>query len=277
MTGSRMIIVASALGFALFLLWASLAQVDEVTRGQGKVIPVEQAADDHRCRAGDGQRVARPLGPAGPARASCWRGSTTRKALRSWARSRPRPIAAGARVAADGRRHGTERSRARAPTAPAKRQLRAARQSALRSKVAGAAARRPTRRGAKPAEAAATISSLQGSLALAQKQVADARAARRQEHRPADRPARQAARSRRPPGPDRRRARAAGQGAWPRSAKRRPRPRRPISSSASRRSTSAARSTPRSRSTSSRCAAPRASSTGPRSARRSTASSTTSR
>ena len=39
MTGSRMIIVASAVGFALFLLWARLAQVDEVTRGQGKVIP----------------------------------------------------------------------------------------------------------------------------------------------------------------------------------------------------------------------------------------------
>src|SRR3954469_5452825 len=39
MTGARMIIVASAVAFALFVLWASLAQVDEVTRGQGKVIP----------------------------------------------------------------------------------------------------------------------------------------------------------------------------------------------------------------------------------------------
>ena len=39
MTGARMIIVASAVAFALFLLWASLAQVDEVTRGEGKVIP----------------------------------------------------------------------------------------------------------------------------------------------------------------------------------------------------------------------------------------------
>ena len=39
MTGSRMIIVASALAFALFLLWASLAQVDEVTAGEGRVIP----------------------------------------------------------------------------------------------------------------------------------------------------------------------------------------------------------------------------------------------
>ena len=39
LTGARMIIVASAAAFALFLLWASLAQVDEVTQGQGKVIP----------------------------------------------------------------------------------------------------------------------------------------------------------------------------------------------------------------------------------------------
>ena len=39
LSGSRLIIVATAIGFALFLLWASLAHVDEVTRGQGKVIP----------------------------------------------------------------------------------------------------------------------------------------------------------------------------------------------------------------------------------------------
>src|ERR1700755_3551246 len=39
MTGARMIIVAAAAGFIVFLLWASLAQVDEVTRGEGKVIP----------------------------------------------------------------------------------------------------------------------------------------------------------------------------------------------------------------------------------------------
>ena len=39
LTGARLIIVVSACGFLLFLLWASLAHVDEVTRGQGKVIP----------------------------------------------------------------------------------------------------------------------------------------------------------------------------------------------------------------------------------------------
>ena len=61
MTGARMIIVASALAFAVFLLWASLAQVDEVTRGRGQGHPLEQAPDHHRGRSGDGERAARPL------------------------------------------------------------------------------------------------------------------------------------------------------------------------------------------------------------------------
>src|SRR5262245_52963895 len=39
LTGARLIIVAVSVGFALFLLWAALAQVDEVTAGTGKVIP----------------------------------------------------------------------------------------------------------------------------------------------------------------------------------------------------------------------------------------------
>ncbi|MEO6114690.1 MAG: biotin/lipoyl-binding protein, partial [Sphingomicrobium sp.] len=39
LTGARLIIVSVAVGFALFVLWAMLAQVDEVTAGQGKVIP----------------------------------------------------------------------------------------------------------------------------------------------------------------------------------------------------------------------------------------------
>lgn len=39
LTGARRVIVFSAIGFGLFLLWAMFAQVEEVTRGQGKVIP----------------------------------------------------------------------------------------------------------------------------------------------------------------------------------------------------------------------------------------------
>lgn len=37
--GSEQITLAAAVGFVLFLLWASVARVDEVTRGQGRVIP----------------------------------------------------------------------------------------------------------------------------------------------------------------------------------------------------------------------------------------------
>jgi adhesin transport system membrane fusion protein len=37
--GSEQIMMAAAAGFVLFLLWASIARVDEVSRGQGRVIP----------------------------------------------------------------------------------------------------------------------------------------------------------------------------------------------------------------------------------------------
>lgn len=37
--GSEQIMVAAAAGFVLFLLWASIARVDEISRGQGRVIP----------------------------------------------------------------------------------------------------------------------------------------------------------------------------------------------------------------------------------------------
>lgn len=39
LTGSRKIILFSAIGFFLFLAWSVIAHVDEVTHGQGKVIP----------------------------------------------------------------------------------------------------------------------------------------------------------------------------------------------------------------------------------------------
>lgn len=40
--GAEQIIIASAAGFILFLLWASIARVDEVARGQGRVIPTSR-------------------------------------------------------------------------------------------------------------------------------------------------------------------------------------------------------------------------------------------
>ena len=39
LNAAERIIFFSAVGLSLFILWASLAQVDEVTRGQGRVIP----------------------------------------------------------------------------------------------------------------------------------------------------------------------------------------------------------------------------------------------
>ena len=50
LNGSQRILLIGALGLFLFLVWASLAQVDEITRGQGRVIPsskvqVVQASD----------------------------------------------------------------------------------------------------------------------------------------------------------------------------------------------------------------------------------------
>ena len=39
LSGPRLVIIISAAGFLLFLAWAAIAQVDEVTRGQGQVIP----------------------------------------------------------------------------------------------------------------------------------------------------------------------------------------------------------------------------------------------
>src|SRR5688500_12169541 len=42
LTGSRLIIVATAIGFALFVLWALLAQVDEGTTERVKGIPASK-------------------------------------------------------------------------------------------------------------------------------------------------------------------------------------------------------------------------------------------
>ncbi|MGE5501259.1 MAG: biotin/lipoyl-binding protein, partial [Ignavibacteriales bacterium] len=41
--GSRLIIAACAAGFVVFAVWAAFAQVDEVTKGTGKIIPSSKA------------------------------------------------------------------------------------------------------------------------------------------------------------------------------------------------------------------------------------------
>jgi membrane fusion protein, adhesin transport system len=170
MTGTRMIIVASAALFAIFILWASLARVDEVTRGEGKVIPsskmqVITAADSATVseilvKSGQqvrkGQLLARLDSPENISQLGQLEAETQSLQARS---SRLTAEGTGQSVACTGTDCAGEQ------------QLRAARESATRSKIAALNASADQRR-REAAEAVATIQSLQGSLALAQRQVA---------------------------------------------------------------------------------------------------------
>ena len=171
MTGARMIIVAAAAAFAVFLLWASLAQVDEVTRGEGKVIPSSKlqiitAADpatvsELLVRSGQhvhkGELLVRLDSPENESQLGQLQAETESLQARASRLSAEGGLSSGAACS------GADCAGQEA--------LRAARQSALRSKVAAAnATADQARRDA--AEAAGTISSLQSTLALAQKQVA---------------------------------------------------------------------------------------------------------
>jgi adhesin transport system membrane fusion protein len=154
----------------MFLLWASLAQVDEVTAGEGKVIPssklqVITAADpatvsELLVRSGQrvhkGQLLARHDSPENESQLGPRQAETDPLQARAVRLSQEGGMAPGA--AFEGSASAGQEA------------LRAARESALRSKVAAAQATADqARRDA--AEAAATINSLQGTLALAQKQV----------------------------------------------------------------------------------------------------------
>ena len=169
LTGSRLVIVASAVAFAFFLIWASLAQVDEVTAGQGKVIPssklqVITAADpatvsEILVRSGQrvrkGQLLARLDNPESASQLGQLEAETQSLQARS---SRLTAEGTGASTTCSGSDCAGEQA------------LRVVRESAVRSKVASLqASAEQARRQA--AEAAATITSLQGTLALAQRQV----------------------------------------------------------------------------------------------------------
>jgi adhesin transport system membrane fusion protein len=165
MTGSRMIIVATSILFAIFLLWASLAQVDEVTRGQGKVIPssklqvitASQPATVSQILVKSGQQVKKGQLLALLDSPESRQVQAENESLQARS-SRLTAEGTGQAVACTGADCAGEQ------------QLRFARESALRSKMSalGASADQARR---EAAEAAATISSLQGSLALAQKRI----------------------------------------------------------------------------------------------------------
>jgi len=161
LAGARLIIVSVAVGFAVFLIWAMLAKVDEVTAGQGKVIPsskvqIIQSAEpatvaELLVRSGQqvakGQLLARLDSPES----------------RSIQAETDALQARSARLAAEGTGASTTLAGDEAT-------LSAVRRQALSSRVAALGSSAEQRR-REAAEANATISSLQSSLALAQKQV----------------------------------------------------------------------------------------------------------
>lgn len=170
LTGARMIIVATAAAFVLFLVWASLAQVDEVTRGEGKVIPTSKL---QVITAGDTATVSELLVRSGQ---RVHKGELLVRLDNPESQSQLGQIQAeteslqarSARLTAEGM-GGSDACQG--PDCAGEAALRAARQSALRSKVEASQANAEQAR-RDGAEAAATISSLRSTLVLAQHQVA---------------------------------------------------------------------------------------------------------
>ena len=174
--GSRLIIFASAVGFALFLLWAALASVDEVTRGQGRVIPSSKV------------QVVQSLEPASIRNILVRSGQRVRKGQLLVRMDNTDSASALGQIEAENRslaaraarleREAQGKSGACAQAAdgstPAEcddeEMLQSVRASALRSQQAGLAAEVEQRR-RDLGEALATVESLRGSVTLAQRQV----------------------------------------------------------------------------------------------------------
>ncbi|HET9397385.1 MAG TPA: HlyD family type I secretion periplasmic adaptor subunit [Sphingomicrobium sp.] len=162
LTGARLIIVSVAIGFAVFLIWATLAQVDEVTAGQGKVIPsskvqliqASEPATVAELMVRSGQRVSKGQLLARLDNPQSRQVQAETEALE----------ARSARLASEGL--GASGS----PLAGEEATLSAVRRQALGSRVAALRASAEQRR-REGAEAAATINSLSRSLALAQDNV----------------------------------------------------------------------------------------------------------
>ena len=169
MSPSTRVIVVTAIGFLILLLWSMIAQVDEVTKGQGKVIPSSklqliQASDPSTVRellVRSGQRVhrgellARLDNTESSSQLGQIQAETESLAARS---SRLESEGTGIGSTCAGTDCGSEAA------------LKSVRQSALRSKVAALNATADQRR-RDGSEAQATINSLQGSLAIALRQV----------------------------------------------------------------------------------------------------------
>ena len=166
LTGSRLIIVASTIAFALFLIWAAFAQVDEVTSGQGTVIPSSkvqliQAAEpatvsDLLVRSGQRVRRGQLLARLDDTQSTSELGQIQAETVSLQDRAN--------RLGSEGSGAGSAMSGDEAALSAVRRQALASRVSALRSSA--------EQRRREATEAQATIRSLQGSLALAERQVA---------------------------------------------------------------------------------------------------------
>ena len=174
--GARLVITLAAGGFLLFLIWASIARVDEVTRGQGKVIPSSKA------------QLIQSAEPATIANILVRSGQQVRKgqllvrlddtessSALGQIEAENRALAArAARLGSEGAGSGSS-----CPPGPDGRvpevcadeaALQAVRASALRSKMSALGAAVEQRR-RELGEAQATVEGLRNSLALAQRQV----------------------------------------------------------------------------------------------------------
>ena len=162
LTGARLIIVSVAIGFALFLLWAALAKVDEVTAGTGKVIPsskvqliqASEPATVAELMVRSGQRVSKGQLLARLDNPQSRQVQAETEALE----------ARSARLASEGLgASGSGLQGEEAALSSVRRQALSSRVAALRSSA--------EQRRREAAEAAATISSLSRSLVLAQENV----------------------------------------------------------------------------------------------------------
>lgn len=162
LSGSGRVILYSFLGFVVFLLWASIAQVDEVTSGQGKVIPSSKV---QLIQSGEAATVADLLVRAGQ---TVRRGQLLARLdnpqSRSIAAETEALEARSQRLQSEGLGTGGGGLQGEEAT------LSAVRRQALGSRVAAMRASAEQRR-REAAEAQATISSLTRSLQLAQDNV----------------------------------------------------------------------------------------------------------
>lgn len=176
MHGPRLVITLCGIGFALFLIWAMLAQVDEVTHGQGKVIPsskmqVIQSSEpatikELLVRSGQQVQKGQLLARLDDTQSSSDVGQlqAENSALEARAARLGSEGQGGSAVCAPG-------PDGKVPTNCQEEQaLHQVRESALRSKLAALNASVEQKR-RDLGEAQATVNSLHSSIALAQKQV----------------------------------------------------------------------------------------------------------